>query len=200
MKIIGLTGGIATGKSTVSQLIKKQGFPVIDADVIAREIVAPGSPVLADIAEAFGPQVLTEEGDLNRARLAAQVFGDPAKLKRLNAMTHPAILAKIQMAIRALEKEGIRVVFLEVPLLFESGMDKLCEAVIVVTASPEIQLERLQYRDGLREEDGRKRLAAQWKEEKKRALGDYVLDNSGHIIDTESRLREILKRLETLNP
>lgn len=196
MKVIGLTGGIATGKSAVSTLLReKTKFPVIDADQIARDIVAPGSPVLAQIAARFGQDILTADGAIDRAALGKKVFANPALLKTLNSLTHPAILAQIQKALTILEQQGYGLVFLEVPLLYETGMDKLCDAVILVTAHPHIQVERLKSRSGLSDEECRKRIASQWPTDKKSPLAQYLIDNSGHILQTETRLKEVIREL-----
>lgn len=194
MRVIGLTGGIGTGKSTVAGLLRQHGFAVVDADRIARESVEPGSPVLADIVAQFGKGVLNPDGHLDRERLGKQVFADPSRLSRLNGITHPAILARMKQEIGQLEKQGVTAVFLEVPLLYETGMDKWCEAVIAVRAHPDVQLARLKDR-GLDEAEARARIVAQWPDEQKATLARYVIDNSGHLLQTESELTAILKDL-----
>ena len=136
MKVVGLTGGIATGKSEIATLLRKRGFPVIDADQIARDVVAAGSPILAQLVHHFGPAILLPDGSLNRPKLGEIVFGHPKRLQTLNQLTHSAIIARIQQQMTQLEREGAKLVFLEVPLLYETGMDRFCEAVILVTANP----------------------------------------------------------------
>lgn len=198
MRVIGLTGGIASGKSTVAALIRRAGFSVIDADQVAREVVAPGSPILAQIAAQFGAEVLRADGSLDRHTLAQRVFGNPKELQRLNGLIHPAILASIQKKRASLEAQGESLVFLEVPLLYETGIDKWCESVIAVRANPEVQLARLRQR-GLGEAEAKARLEAQWADEKKATLARYVIDNSGHILQTESQLRAIINTLTQVN-
>lgn len=195
MKVVGLTGGIAVGKSVVATLLKRMGYVVIDADQIAREIVEPGSPVLDQLAAYFGHGILTEGGGLDRAELGKRVFGDPERLRALNSMTHPVILARLQQAIAQCGEAGEKMIFLEVPLLYETGMDRLCDAVIAVSAHPDVQLDRLKERSGLSEADCRARISAHWPQDKKTDKSTYVIDNSGHILQTESRLKEILALL-----
>jgi dephospho-CoA kinase len=173
---IGLTGGIGSGKSTVSALLAARGAVIVDADRIAREVVEPGTPGLAAVVDAFGPGVLTADGSLDRPALAGIVFADPAARRTLDAIVHPLVRA------RAAEQEAVApsgaVVVHDVPLLVESGQASSYDLVLVVQADPETRVARLVQR-GLTADDARARIAAQATDEQRRAVADVVLDNSG---------------------
>lgn len=186
---IGLTGGIATGKSTVSQMLERRGAALVDADRIAREVVEPGQAPLRQIAERFGQAVLNEDGTLNRRKLGQIVFSDEAERKALEAITHPAIRALMKERMARLEAERPdRLVVVDVPLLFESKLQSLFEQVLVVYVPRSVQLARLMERDGLAEEEARKRLDAQMDIEDKKRLADYVIDNSAGLAETEEQI------------
>lgn len=186
---IGLTGGIATGKSTVSQMLERRGAALVDADRIAREVVEPGQAPLRQIAERFGQAVLNEDGTLNRRKLGQIVFSDEAERKALEAITHPAIRALMRERMERLEAERPdRLVVVDVPLLFESKLQSLFEQVLVVYVPRSVQLTRLMERDGLAEEEARKRLDAQMDIEDKKRLADYVIDNSSGLAETEEQI------------
>jgi dephospho-CoA kinase len=173
---IGLTGGIGSGNSTVSALLAARGAVVIDADRIAREVLEPGTPGLAAVVEAFGAQVLRDDGALDRPALAGVVFADPAARKRLDGIVHPLVRARaVELAAEA--PEGAVVVH-DVPLLVETGQAGSYDVVLVVRADPEVRVRRLVQR-GLTEEDARARIAAQATDEQRRAVADVVLDNDG---------------------
>ena len=174
---IALTGGIGSGKSTVSELLRAKGAVVVDADAIAREIVEPGEPALGEIVDAFGPEMIAADGTLHRARLAAVVFADGAALARLNEITHPRIAARSAELLSA-APEGAVVVY-DMPLLVEQGPRALAgwDAIVVVDAPDEVRLERLVAR-GMEREDATRRLEAQVGREERRAVADHVLDNS----------------------
>ncbi len=173
---IGLTGGIGSGKSTVSALLAERGAVVVDADRIAREVVEPGSPGLAAVVEAFGPEVLTADGALDRPALATVVFADPEARARLDGIVHPLVRHRTAELVAA-APEGA-VVVNDVPLLVETGQAGSYDLVLVVEAEAEIRVARLVQR-GLSEEDARARIAAQATDEQRRAVADVVLDNSG---------------------
>ena len=173
---IGLTGGIGSGKSTVSALLAARGAVVIDADRIAREVVEPGTPGLAAVVADFGGQVLRDDGSLDRAALAAVVFADPEARRRLDGIVHPLVRARAA-ELAAGAPEGAVVVH-DVPLLVETGQADSYDLVLVVRADPEVRVRRLVQR-GLREEDARARIAAQATDEQRRAVADVVLDNDG---------------------
>ena len=174
---IALTGGIGSGKSTVSRLLQAKGAVIVDADAIAREIVEPGEPALGEIVDAFGPEMIAADGTLDRARLAAVVFADGAALARLNEITHPRIAARSAELLSA-APEGAVVVY-DMPLLVEQGPQALAgwDAIVVVDAPDEVRLERLVAR-GMEREDATRRLEAQVGREERRAVADHVLDNS----------------------
>jgi dephospho-CoA kinase len=173
---IGLTGGIGSGKSTVSRLLTAHGAVIVDADRIAREVVEPGTPGLAAVVDAFGQQVLTADGTLDRPALAAVVFTDPEARRRLDAIVHP--LVRHRTAELLAEAPADAVVVNDVPLLVETGQAPSYDLVLVVEADPETRVARLVQR-GLSEEDARARMAAQATDEERRAVADVVLDNSG---------------------
>lgn len=179
MLIVGLTGGIGSGKSTVASALASRGAAVIDADKIAREVVEPGRPALEQLVGRFGEEILTSEGRLDRQRLADLAFNDPQALESLNRITHPAIAEEIRRQMRD-AGESHEIVVLDIPLLSiatRAGMD--FDVVVVVDAPEETALTRLVAERGLREDDARARMAAQMSREERLALADYVLDNGG---------------------
>jgi dephospho-CoA kinase len=175
---IGLTGGIGSGKSTVSALLAERGARVVDADVLAREVVAPGSPGLAAIVEAFGDGVLSAGGAIDRPALASVVFGDPSARATLDGIVHPLVRARAVEIISAMPDDAV--VVQDIPLLVETGQASSFDLVLVVEAEPEIRVARL-VRRGLSEGDARARIAAQATDEERRAVADVVLDNSGNL-------------------
>jgi dephospho-CoA kinase len=179
VRVVGLTGGIATGKSTFAALLRARGAAVIDADALARAAVAPGSPALAEIARALGPDAIAPDGSLDRARVAARVFADPSARRRLEAITHPAVRRLALDEASRLAAAGHALAFYDVPLLFEVGLDRELDSVVVVHAPRAVQRERLVRRDGLAPADADARLAAQLDVEEKAARADFVVDNSG---------------------
>lgn len=187
---IGLTGGIGSGKSTVSALLAAKGAVIVDADRIAREVVERGTPGLAAVVEEFGPEVLTAEGDLDRPALAAVVFADPAARRRLDGVVHPLVRARAA-EVAAAAPDGAVVVH-DVPLLVETGQAGSYDLVLVVRAEPETRVARL-VRRGLTEDDARARIAAQATDEQRAAVADVVLDNDG----TESELAAQVDRFWT---
>lgn len=178
MRLVGLTGGIATGKSTFAAALRAQGAPVVDADALARQVVAPGAPALAEVARAFGPGVLQADGTLDRQALGALVFADPAARRRLEAITHPAIRQAMLAETARLAAAGHDLAFYDAPLLFEVGLDQAMALVVVVFAPPEAQLARLAARDGLSRAQAEARLAAQLPVAEKAARADVVVDNA----------------------
>lgn len=194
--LVGLTGGIATGKSTVSAMFGFLGCRVIDADQLAREVVEPGQPAHAAIVREFGPDVLQDDGALDRRRLGAIVFADAARRKRLEAITHPAIRARLGRILAVYDEEGFDgIVVWDVPLLIETGGAALVDRVVVVYADPETQCRRLMARDGSDEAAARARIASQMSIEEKRRLAHHVIDNSGGRADTDRQVRELHARL-----
>lgn len=191
MKLYGLTGGIASGKSTVAAMLRAHGIAVIDADALAREVVEPGSEGLADIVAAFGAEVLTADGALDRARLGAVVFGDEQARRRLNAITHPRVAALAAERTAALAAEGRREAVYEVPLLFENGLDAGMDATILVAVPEAVQRDRLRARDGLDHDAAQARISAQMPLDQKRARATWVIDNAGDRAATAAQLREV---------
>jgi len=173
---IGLTGGIGSGKSTVARLLAERGAAVVDADVLAREVVAPGTPGLAAVVEAFGERVLTPDGALDRPALAAVVFGDAQARARLDGIVHPLVRARAAESIAALRADAV--VVQDIPLLVETGQAGSFDLVLVVEAAPDVRIARLVAR-GLGAGDARARIAAQATDEQRRAVADVVVDNSG---------------------
>ncbi|HYI63172.1 MAG TPA: dephospho-CoA kinase [Acidimicrobiales bacterium] len=200
MILVGLTGGIGSGKSTVSSLLAARGATVIDADAITRELQAPGQPVLAAIAARFGPIVVAEDGSLDRQALADLVFApDGAEaLADLNALVHPAVGAEIARRLEEAAR-GDDVVVLDVPLLVESGRDDLA-ALVVVDVDPEVAVARLVEQRGMREADARARMARQASREERRARADLVVDNSGDRAALEAQVEALWPRLLALPP
>jgi dephospho-CoA kinase len=190
--VFGLTGGFASGKSAVAARFIARGLPVIDADQLAREVVEPGSEGLLAVVREFGAELLDERGALDRKRLGAKVFGDPALRKRLEDITHPRIRALMQEQKRALAERGEPLACYEAPLLIEVGLAEKLRPLVVVRADEATQLERAARRDGLSQEATRARLAAQLPIEQKLALADYVIDNTGSLAETRARADEVL--------
>ncbi|MEV8034625.1 dephospho-CoA kinase [Streptomyces sp. NPDC002742] len=186
---VGLTGGIGAGKSEVSRLLVEHGAVLIDADRIAREVVAPGTPGLAAVVDAFGEDVLAPDGSLDRPKLGSIVFADPQKLAVLNSIVHPLVGTRS----RALEDAapGDAVVVHDVPLLAENGLAALYDLVIVVDARPETQLDRLVRLRGMTEEDARARMAAQAPRDRRLVIADIVIDNDVPLDRLERRVRDV---------
>lgn len=192
---MGLTGGIACGKSTVADMLTARGAILVDADRLAREVVEPGSPALAEICRIFGADMLQPDGSLNRKRLGEIVFGDEEKRKALEGLLHPPI--RKLMKERMEEAERLypdKPVVVDVPLLYESEMEGLFDEVMVVYVPQEVQVKRLMLRDGITEEQAQKRLDAQMPIEWKKEWADIVIDNSGTPEETERQIRELWRR------
>ncbi|MER7484608.1 dephospho-CoA kinase [Streptomyces sp. NPDC126497] len=186
---VGLTGGIGAGKSEVSRLLVACGAVLIDADRIAREVVEPGTPGLAAVVDAFGTEILTEDGRLDRPALGSIVFADPERLAVLNSIVHPLVGARSRELEGAAAEDAV--VVHDVPLLTENGLAPLYDLVIVVDASPETQLDRLVGRRGMTAEDARARMAAQATREQRREIADIVIDNDVPLDELERRVRDV---------
>lgn len=193
--ILGVTGGIASGKTLVTHIFRQLGAAVVSADELAREVVAPGSPTLALLVERFGPEILQQSGELDRAALGALIFADPQARADLNAITHPAI-ARLSVARLAelAAAEGTLVVY-EAPLLYEAGAEKRVDAVLVVTVPEVLQLQRLMARDQLSEAAARERIAAQLSQAEKAARADFVIANEATVAALEAQVRALFQRL-----
>jgi dephospho-CoA kinase len=194
VRVFGLTGGLGSGKSTVAAHFRRRGLPVIDADALAREVVAPGSPGLAEIVREFGAEVL-QGAELDRPKLAALVFGDPAARHRLERITHPRIQALRDARLTELGARGEPLACYEVPLLFEKGLEATLRPVVVVSVPDALQVERAQQRDRASEAMTRSRLAAQLPLAEKAARADHVIDNSGSLADTWAAADTVLRRV-----
>jgi dephospho-CoA kinase len=189
--LVGLTGGIATGKSTVAEILRGLGAVVIDADRLAHEVVEPGQPALAAIVREFGREVLRPDGTLDRKRVAAIVFADPERRKTLEAITHPAIRERFLARLAELEAAGFEgLVFWDAPVMIEAGGHRGMDRLVVVVTDPATQLARAVGRDGDRA-DIERRIANQMALDEKAKLADYVIDNSGDRATTEARTREV---------
>lgn len=190
---IGLTGGIATGKSSVSAYLASKGALLIDADVIAREVMLPGHPVLAAAVQRFGQAILNEDGTLDRKKLGSIVFQHPEERKALEAITHPAIRKEMRERAAAYElKHPDKLVVSDIPLLYESGLEEGFSEVMVVYVPRAVQLERLMNRDQMTQADAEARIAAQMDIERKKEWADIVIDNSGSWAQTEKQLELFL--------
>ncbi|MFI0190513.1 dephospho-CoA kinase [Streptomyces sp. NPDC017082] len=189
MLTVGLTGGIGAGKSEVSRLLVEHGAVLIDSDRIAREVVAPGTPGLAAVADAFGTDILAADGSLDRPRLGSLVFADPGKLAVLNSIVHPLVRDRSRELQSAAAEDAV--VVNDVPLLTENGLAPLYDIVIVVDASPETQLDRLVRLRGMTEDDARARMAAQATREQRRQIADVVIDNDVPLDALRKRVAEV---------
>ena len=192
---VGLTGGIGSGKSAVSALLAERGATVIDADLIAREVVTVGSPGLAAIRAAFGDGVLAADGALDRAALGAHVFADPAELARLNAIVHPLVGEETAHRLRAAEERGAQVVVFDVPLLVENGLQDLYDVVVVVAAEPHTQLSRLVDQRGMSRVDAQARLDAQAPLAAKLAVATHVVRNDGSRAELAAQVAGLWEQL-----
>lgn len=192
MRIVGLTGGISSGKSTVSNLFKAHGIPIIDADLVARDVVEKGTGGWKKVVSAFGEDILLPNGDIDRQKLGRIVFSVPGKRKLLNQLLAPYISFGIFWKIVKLWMKGYKVIVLDIPLLFEAKMDRWTKPTIVVWVDPETQLQRLIARDGQSEDDARNRINAQMALDLKRDKADIVIDNTGSLDDLNERFQEVL--------
>ena len=197
--ILGLTGGIATGKSHLSDVLREAGAPVVDADRISHEVTAPGGAAIPLIHEAFGAEYV-KDGILDRKALGALVFSDREALEKLNAITHPLIFAEMSAQIAKAEQAGVPVVVLDVPLLFETGYDRLCDEVWCAWIPRKLQLERLVVRDHLTHAEAEKRIQSQMSAWEKRRRADRLIDTRGTLEESAKKVTamygELLGRLE----
>lgn len=193
MAIIGLTGGIATGKSTVSNMLREFGIPIVDADLIARQVVEPGEEAYEQIVKQFGENILTEERTIDRKRLGAIVFSDEQKRFKLNEIVHPAVRKEMKKQVEKHLAEGHHTVVMDIPLLFESKLEHMVEKIVVVYTSKEIQLERLMKRDKFSKEEALQRINAQLPIDEKKMLADVVIYNEGSMEETREQVEQLLK-------
>lgn len=194
--LVGLTGGIATGKSTVSGILRGLGCEIIDADLLAREVVEPGQPALAQIASEFGRDVVTASGALDRKRLGAIIFADPERRRRLEAITHPAIRDRFLARLDELAEQGfVGIVVFDAAVMIESGNYKNMDRLVVVVTDDPTQMTRLHGRDGTAAPENRRKIDSQMPLAEKAKLADYVIDNSGSRDATAEQVRRVFAAL-----
>ncbi|HLD47601.1 MAG TPA: dephospho-CoA kinase [Desulfobaccales bacterium] len=193
---IAITGGAGTGKSTVARMFAELGAEVLDADRIAREVVAVGGPAWTELRRLYGPEYFHENGELNRSRLAQLVFADPEERRRLDGIIHPLVAQKLQARFADLERRGVELVMVEVPLLFETGRERGFDRIIVVAAPEAVQIRRLRGRDRRGEAEIRGILKAQWPLADKVARADYVVNNGGRRRLTVRQVKNIWAELK----
>ena len=192
---VGLTGGVASGKSTVSAILAELGAVVIDADLLAREVVAPGTEGLAAVVEEFGPHVLGPDGGLDRPRLGALVFADPERRRALESIIHPRVRARAAEIEAAAPADGV--VVHDIPLLAETGQAASFDAVVVVDVPVEVQVDRMVRIRGMSEADARARIAAQADRDARLAIATYVVENTGSLDDLRARVVEVYRTIES---
>jgi dephospho-CoA kinase len=191
MRVVGLTGGIASGKSTVARMLAELGAQIVDADQVAREVVQPGEPAYDDIVAAFGREILLPDGTIDRKKLGARVFADLEERKRLNAITHPRIAARTQEKLMALGAAGARVAVYEAALLVENGVHRGLGGLIVVACDEAEQVARVMRRDQLSEEEARRRISAQAPLSDKVAVATWVIDSNGAVEETRKQVEKV---------
>jgi dephospho-CoA kinase len=194
LKLVGLTGGIGSGKSTVARMIRDLGVPVIDADLLAHQVVEKGQPAHAEIVAGW-PELVDGRGEIDRKRLASHVFAHPAARKRLEAITHPRIMQRVQELTDELFRQGFRLAFLDAALLVETGLHRRLEGLVVVTASEAQQVSRVMTREGCTPSQARARMRAQLPLEAKRRAATAIIDNSGDEAATRRQVEELLHGL-----
>jgi dephospho-CoA kinase len=198
IRVFGLTGGVASGKSSVSRLLRARGVEVVDADEVARAVVEPGSEGLREVVACFGDEVLRADGSLDRPRLGKLVFAEPERRAELNGILHPRIAAETQRRIASLERRGVMLACYDAALLVENGLADAFRPLVVVALDAEAQVARLCARDGIDEPAARQRLQAQFPLHKKVAEADVVIDNGGTLEQLEARVDEALERVRAL--
>ena len=193
---IGLTGGVASGKSTVAAALRAHGAAVVDADTIARDVVRPDGPAYQGIVDAFGPSVVGPDGALDRTALAARIFADEGARRRLNALTHPHIRRRMADEAARLTASGPPVIVFDIPLLLDTtdGRDLALDGIVVVYADPETRVRRMIARDGFSDEEARRRLAAQVRLEDKVPRGNWIIDNSRSPEETRAQVDQLWRR------
>ena len=196
MKIIGLTGNIASGKTEVAKIFKELGATIIDADKIAREVVEPGEPAWQEIVEEFGSNILNSDGSINRKKLGEIIFNDDRRREQLNRITHPRIMAKIKETIDQCKKENVKVAIIEAALIVErGGLLNVIDELIVVSADVDTQIERIMTRDGLHRSEALSRMESQMPISEKTKHAAYIIDNAGSLRETRKQVEEIWEKL-----
>jgi dephospho-CoA kinase len=197
VKLVGLTGGIASGKSTVAEILKRQGAAIINADVLAREVVEPDRQAWTEIVNTFGTAVLQPDRALDRQKLRAIIFDDPDARKKLESIIHPQVRALAEQRIREHAAAGYAVIVYEVPLLFEGNLQEWLRPVILVACDVDTQRNRLQSRDNLSAAQAQKHIDAQMSLEAKRRLADYVIENNGSLENLKRQVQAVLEKIKT---
>jgi dephospho-CoA kinase len=197
VKLVGLTGGIASGKSTVAEILKRQGAAIINADVLAREVVEPGHQAWTEIVNTFGIAVLQPDRTLDRQKLRAIIFDDAAARKKIESIIHPQVRALAEQRIREHAAAGYAVIVYEVPLLFEGNLQEWLRPVILVACDVDTQRNRLQSRDNLSAAQAQKHIDAQMSLKAKRRLADYVIENNGSLEDLKRQVQAVLEKIKT---
>lgn len=195
MYIVGLTGGIASGKSTVSSMLAALGVDIIDADQVYHDLLSPGGLIWQDITQKCGSDILDKDGQIQRQRLAERVFGDSDFRAWLESVTHPRVQARVSENLRQAELDGCRLVVLDVPLLLEAGWQHMVNELWVVYVPPQVQADRLMKRSGLTAEQAVKRIQAQWALSEKVKYADYVIDNTGSREETKQQVLDLWDRV-----
>jgi dephospho-CoA kinase len=199
MLIVGLTGGVASGKSVVSQILKEEGAYIIDADQIARELVQPRTPTWKELIKVFGKEILQIDGSIHRKKLADKVFSDPEQRDHLNRILHPRIKKEMGRRVKAIgEKDPEAIVVIDAPLLIETGDHREMDRVIVVLSTEEQQVERLKERRGMDQEEARRIIASQIATEEKLRVAHFVIRNEGSVEETERRAKEVFQELKRI--
>jgi dephospho-CoA kinase len=199
MLIVGLTGGVASGKTAVSQILREEGAYIIDADQIARDLVQPHTATWNELIRVFGKEILQEDGSIHRKRLARRVFSDPEERRLLNQILHPRIKTEMDRRVREIgRKDPSAIIVIDAALLIELGGHREMDQVIVVTSTEEQQIERLTKRDGVDREEAQRILSSQMGLEKKLKAADFVIRNEGSLEETKRRTREILQELRKI--
>ncbi|EAC6222889.1 dephospho-CoA kinase [Listeria monocytogenes] len=193
-KTIGLTGSVATGKSTVSNMIQQAGIPLVDADIAARKVVEPGTEGLKEIVAYFGEEILHADGTLDRAKLGEIIFKDKEKREKLNEITHPRVKDYMLEARERFFRSGEELVFFDIPLLFESHLESLVDQIVVVWTTPETELKRLMERNNLTKEDALRRIESQMGIDEKARKADFVIDNNESLEKTQKQVYTFIER------
>ncbi len=196
MHIIGLTGGIATGKTNISNVLKSQGAHVWDADEASRRVVEPGREGLKAMRASFGELIFNSDGTLNRERAAKYFFADKQRLDKLNAILHPIIIDDMISQLKVWHKEGVKFCFIDAPLLFEAGIEKYCDEVWAASCGVDEQIKRVLARDEISYEDAKKRIEVQMPDSEKRMRASRVIDTSGSIIATNKLVKTLYEELK----
>jgi dephospho-CoA kinase len=195
---IALTGGPGSGKSTVARMFRELGAKVIDADEVAHGAVSPGQPAWEEVRREFGPDYFREDGSLDRAKMAELVFQDAGARQKLNAIVHPRVTGEVARRLKDLAARGAHLVMVEVPLLFEAGLKKNFDMVIVVDAGEKEQIDRIAARDGRPAREAAGIIQAQWPLDAKKARADFVVDNRGSLTDTRDQVKKLWQRLKMM--